>query len=64
MRCEHCDTRVQVPFEYEGRRFCCNCMSEFCSWLLDGGWIENPDQFPGIVATEEGVTVEPWSPRT
>jgi hypothetical protein len=43
-RCEHCDSRG-ADFTYHGHRFCCECMSELCSWLLDGGMAEHPDQF-------------------
>lgn len=48
-RCQHCETRVSEPFEHQGQRFCVNCMDELISWLMEGGWIEEPDQFPGIV---------------
>jgi hypothetical protein len=45
VRCEHCETRLDVPFEYGGHRFCCECMSALCSWLLDGGQVEAPELF-------------------
>jgi len=53
MRCEHCDTRIEdnKPFKYEGFDFCCECMSAFCSWFLDGGIAADPEQFGYVEAS-------------
>lgn len=50
MRCEQCGTRLDgPPFDYRGHSLCCECMSAFCSWLLDGGMAEDPDLFAWLV---------------
>lgn len=49
MKCEHCDQERDPEFSYNGHRFCCECMSELCSWFLDGGQVENPDQFAYVL---------------
>ena len=46
--CEHCGSGG-ADFEYNRHPLCAECMSEFISWLLDGGIVENPDQFAEIV---------------
>lgn len=52
MKCDHCSTRIAgEPFTHEGLSLCCECMSELCSWLLDGGFLANPDQFDVTVPT-------------
>lgn len=52
MRCTHCDTHLEGdPFTYRHHAYCCACMSELCSWLLDGGVDHHPDQFPELDPT-------------
>lgn len=43
-RCSHCDTRGG-DFAYKDQPLCCECMTELCSWFLDGGQVEAPDLF-------------------
>ncbi len=52
MKCEHCEAR-NPEFSYLGHAFCCECMSELCSWFLDGGQQENPEQFAYISGAGE-----------
>jgi hypothetical protein len=43
-KCEHCQSSG-ADFTFHGHDLCCECMAELCSWLLDGGMAQNPDQF-------------------
>jgi hypothetical protein len=53
MRCDQCGTRLDGdPFTYRDRSFCCSCMAVLCSWLLDGGFRENPELFPWLLVTD------------
>lgn len=52
MHCEHCGTGRQ-EFFFNGHGFCCECMSELCSWFLDGGCFENLGQFAYALDAEE-----------
>jgi hypothetical protein len=47
-KCEHCGSRG-ADFLYEGHHLCCECMSTFCSWLLDGGMRTDPEQFDYLI---------------
>jgi hypothetical protein len=59
--CEHCGHRG-ADFSYRGHHYCCECMSELTSWLLDGGIVENPDQFPEL-ADEIAEAGPPANPK-
>ena len=52
MKCDHCGA-TGADFGYNGSTLCCECMSELCSWFLDGGWRENPDQFAYLISDED-----------
>jgi hypothetical protein len=54
MFCDHCKTRIggamgggsdPTPFRYGDWSFCCECMSQLCSWFLDGGITADPELF-------------------
>jgi hypothetical protein len=57
MRCAHCDTRIEEgePFSFRGHHFCCECMLTLCSWFLDGGRVEDPDQFAYVMTDHPGL---------
>lgn len=42
--CDHCG-RGGGDFAYAGHCFCCECMLSLCSWILEGGMVEEPDMF-------------------
>lgn len=53
-KCDHCDGRG-ADFIYEGHRLCCECMSAFTSWILDGGMVEAPDMFASFLDARSEV---------
>jgi hypothetical protein len=55
-RCAHCDTRIErsEPFTFRDHEFCCECMMSLCSWLLDGGMVEEPAMFSYVLEPGDG----------
>jgi hypothetical protein len=41
------------PFQFRDLALCCECMSALCSWLLDGGLVENPELFAPVLNAAE-----------
>lgn len=53
MKCTECGTRLaDDEFRYRDHPLCCECMSALCSWFLDGGMVEAPDQFAHLVTPD------------
>lgn len=61
MKCEHCDSRLNEgdSFIHRGHHLCCECMSMLCSWLLDGGTVEEPELFPWARTDREPENILP-----
>ena len=58
-RCSNCDSHFAEDdtFEYRGFHFCTECVSELASWFLDGGIVENPEQFGWVLGEpDEGAS--------
>ena len=53
MSCDHCEQTREADFSYNGHLLCCECMSELCSWFLDGGMVDNPEQFAYLLTDED-----------
>ena len=51
-KCDHCEG-TGADFDFNGHQFCCECMSELTSWILDGGMVENPDQFAYVLSPND-----------
>lgn len=58
--CEHCGS-PGADFSYEGHDLCCECMSAFISWILDGGMVEEPEMFAFMIEDEQSGREHVWS---
>lgn len=55
-RCEHVYRDEDEAFIYTptGVRLCWECVSEFASWMLDGGRSEAPEAWAWALSSDEG----------